>query len=143
MKRAVPVLLILLMLGTNSGVPMALCGGSSRQAAQVASTHCKMSEAALPSMSCCRAGARNQGFAARKELANCCHVSNPLPVRSQPAVPAASSSEDLRIQARGLVAVVAVAIHPLLTASSPPDTSAIVFRSDRSDTYLQSSCLRI
>ena len=143
MKRAIPILLTILLLGTYSAIPAVLCGSVSEQASSVAPKHCKTSVGRPPAaMSCCRTGNQSQRLTSRMELPGCCHFSLPSSNQSRPALLGSLSGEvrshiQLQASERDLVAV-----H-LQTSLCSSNVLAIAFRCDRSDTYLRSSSLRI
>jgi hypothetical protein len=143
MKQTITILLTLFLLGANSAIPAALCGSVSERSVAAASKHCKMSQATAPSpMSCCRPASQSQSQTVSKASPACCHVSLPLPNHSRPALPGSSSHElrsQIQLQAFELV-LCSLPFQTLLSSSGVP---AISFRLDRSDTYLQSSSLRI
>ena len=143
MKQTISILLTIILLGTHSGISAALCGSASEQAVGFASKHCKMSQATLPSpMSCCGPVNQSQRLTASKKSPGCCHVSFPLPNESRPALPG-SSSDEVRSHLQLQAAELDVVSLPFQTSVCSSSVSAIAFRCDRSDTYLQSSSLRI
>lgn len=143
MKRTVAILLSILVLSAHSLVPTALCASAPAQTDGSASKHCKMSQTTRPlPMSCCRLVDRGQRVTPDKKSPGCCHLSLPTPNPSRPALPGTSSDEfrsHIQLQASELD-LVPVPFQRSLFSSS---VSAIAFRLDRSDTYLQSSSLRI
>jgi len=143
MKRAIPILLTILLLGTHSAIPAALCGSTPVETGGTASKHCKMSQTTLLSpMSCCRPVDRGQRLTSAKKFPGCCHISLPLPNQPRPALPGSSSDEfrsHIQLQASDLD----VASVPLQTSLCSAGVSAIAFHLDRSDSYLQSSSFRI
>jgi hypothetical protein len=143
MKQTISILLTIILLGTHSGIAAALCRSAPEQADGSASKHCKMSQTTLPApMSCCRPVDRGQRLTSAKKSPGCCHISLPLPNQSRPALPGSSSAEvrsHLQLQAAELDVV----SLPFQTSVCSSSVSAIAFRLDRSDTYVQSSSLRI
>ena len=143
MKPTLAVLLTILLLSAHSLVPAALCASAPVQTDDSASKHCKMSRPTSPSpMSCCRPVDRGQRLTSIKKSPGCCHISLPLPNPSRPALPGNLSDEfrtNIELQTSELD-LGSVPFQRSLFSSSLP---AIAFRLDRSDTYLQSSSLRI
>lgn len=143
MKQIFALLLTILLLTAHGLVPAALCASAPVQTDGSASKHCKMSQTTTPApMSCCRPVDRSQRLTFVKKSPGCCHISLPTPNPSRPALPGTSSDEFrsyTQLQASELD-LVPVPFQRSLFSSS---VSAISFRLDRSDTYLQSSSLRI
>lgn len=142
MKPTLAILLTTFLLSAHGLVPAALCSSTPVQIDGSASKHCKMSQALPSPMSCCRPVDRGQRLTSVKESPGCCHLSVPLPNQSRPALPGSPSDEfktQVQLQASELD-LVSVPAQRSCFASSVP---AIAFRLDRSDTYLQSSSLRI
>jgi len=143
MKRTLVVLLAILVLSADSLVPATLCASAPVQTDGSASKHCKMSQTTAPlPMSCCRLVDRDQRSTPVKKSPGCCHLSLPTPNPSRPALPGTSFVEfrsHIQLQASELD-LVSVPFQRSFFSSS---VSAIAFRLDRSDTYLQSSSLRI
>jgi hypothetical protein len=143
MKRTLAILLTILVLSAHSLVPAALCASAPVKTYGAASKQCKMSQTTQPlPMSCCRLADRGQRLTPVKKSPGCCHLSLPSPNPSRPALPGTSSDEfrsHIQLQASELDLVPVPFQRSLFSLS----VSAIAFRLDRSDTYLQSSCLRI
>jgi hypothetical protein len=141
MLKPIPILLTVLLLNAQGAIPALLCGNAPEET--FASKRCTMSQATMPSpMSCCGPVNRIQRVMSVKKSPGCCHISLPLPNQSRPALPGSSSNKfksHIQLQASELE-VVSVPLQKFLCTSN---LSAIAFRGDRSDTYLQSSSLRI
>ena len=143
MKQTLSITLTILLFSAHSGVPAALCASAPVQTDGSASKHCKMSQTILPSpMSCCRPVDRGQRLTSVKKLPGCCHISPPLRNPSRPALPG-SSSDEFRSQIQLQASELDLVSVPFQRSLSSSRVSAIAFRLDRSDTYLQSSSLRI
>ena len=143
MKRAVTILLTIVVLSGHGLVPAALCASAPLQTGGSASKHCKMSQATRPlPTSCCRLVNRGLRLTPEKKSPRCCHISLPTRNPSRPALPGISPDEfrsHIQLQASALDLVPVPFQRSLFSSSG----SAIAFRLDRSDTYLQSSSLRI
>jgi hypothetical protein len=141
MVKLIPILLTVVLLNAQGAIPALLC--SSAREETFASKRCTMSQATMPSpMSCCGPVNRIQRITSVKKSPGCCHISLPLPNQSRPALPGSSSDafrSHIQLQASELE-LVSVPPQRFLCTSS---LLAIAFRGDRSDTYLQSSSLRI
>ena len=137
MLKLIPILLTVLLLNAQGVIPALLCGNAPEET--FASKRCTMSQATMPSpMSCCGTVNRIQRVVSVKKSPGCCHISLPLPNPSRGLVSHEFKSHN-QLQASELE-LVSVPLQRFVCTSS---LSAIAFRGDRSDTYLQSSSLRI
>ena len=143
MKQTLAILLTIFVLSAHNLAPAGLCASTPVKTDSSASKHCKISQTTLPSpMSCCRLVDRGQRLTSVRNSPGCCHISLPLPNPSRPALPG-SSSDELRSHIQLQASELDLVSVPFQRSPWSSSVSAIAFRLDRSDTYLQSSSLRI
>jgi hypothetical protein len=143
MRPTLAILLTILLLSAHSGLAVALCAGPPAKTEGPASKHCKVSQTTVPSpMSCCRPVDRGQRLTSVKKSPGCCHISLPLPNPSRPAL-LGNLSDEFRTQIQLQTSELDSGSVPFQRSLFSSSLSAIAFCLDRSDTYLQSSSLRI
>ena len=142
-KRVIPILLMLILMGTNAGITAALCARAPKLSSSSAPKDCKMGLANMPTpMSCCQHGSSSQSPIDTNKLSGCCQFSSSLPGQSNTTLPGTTSEEfksHTQLQASDSDMFSLRSPSPVHFSSA----SRLIFRLVRSDAYLQSSPLRI